>query len=100
MKPLLHQQRIIDLNPTKAILNWEMRVGKSLPAAIWIDLPEQEGNTYIITLKKNKKSWQEMGTKAHILTKSSSKCLVCFFGTLSSPIFHHLNINFQDNFHL
>lgn len=73
MKPLPHQQRIIDLNPAKILLDWEMRVGKTLPASIWIDAPEQAGNTYIICKKSNKKSWQEMGTKATVLTKEEFK---------------------------
>lgn len=73
LTPLPHQQRIIDLNPQKVLLDWEPRVGKTLPAAIWIDLPEQAGNTYIISKKSNKKSWQEMGTKATVLTKEEFK---------------------------
>lgn len=73
LTPLPHQQRIIDLNPKKILLDWEPRVGKSLPAAIWIDLPEQSGNTYIICKKSNKKSWQEMGTQATVLTKEEFK---------------------------
>lgn len=73
MKPLPHQQRIIDLNPKKAILNWEMRTGKTLPATIWIDQPHRAGNTFIITKKSNKKSWQAMNTKATVLTKEEFK---------------------------
>lgn len=73
IKPLPHQKRIIDLNPEKAILDWEMRVGKSLPAAIWIDLPSQRGNTYIICKKSNKKSWQAYNTKATVFTKEEFK---------------------------
>lgn len=69
MKPLPHQQAFIDKNPNKAILNWECRVGKSLPASIWVDDPSRSGNTYIITLKKNKKSWEDFGTKARVITK-------------------------------
>ena len=71
--PLPHQQRIIDLNPKKILLDWEPRVGKTLPACIWIDHPTQAGNTYIICKKSNKKSWQEMGTKATVLTKEEFK---------------------------
>lgn len=73
MIPLPHQQRIIDQNPKRAILNWEMRVGKSLPAALWIDHPAQAGNTYIITKKSNKKSWEAFNTKATVLTKEEFK---------------------------
>jgi len=69
MKLLPHQQNFIDKNPKKALLNWEMRVGKSLPAAVWIDMPCRSGNTYIICKKKNKKSWLEFKTKATVLIK-------------------------------
>src|ERR1035437_3645519 len=69
MKPLPHQQKFLDENPRKALLNWEMRVGKSLPASIWINHPSRSGNTFIICKKKNKKSWQDFKTKATVLTK-------------------------------
>lgn len=68
-----HQKRIVELNPSKAILNWEMRCGKSLPASIWIDNPCRSGNTYIITPKQNKKDWIAMNTKAIVLTKEEFK---------------------------
>ena len=73
MKPLPHQQRIIDLDPKKAILNWEARSGKSLPASVWIDQPQRTGNTFIITKKSNKKMWQAMKTMATVLTKEEFK---------------------------
>ena len=69
MIPLPHQQKFLSRNPNKAILAWEMRVGKSLPAAIWIDMPCRRGNTFIITPKQNKKDWVDFRTKATILTK-------------------------------
>lgn len=75
MELLDHQQRIVGLNPTKCILNWEMRVGKSLPAAVWVDLNEQSGNTYIISKKSNKKEWEAMGSKATVLTKEEFKAV-------------------------
>lgn len=73
MKPYPYQQKFIDENPRKALLAWEMRVGKSLPAAIWIDHPCRAGNTYIITPKQNKKDWLAFGTKATVLTKEEFK---------------------------
>lgn len=73
MKPFPHQQKFLDQNPSKAILAWEMRVGKSLPAAQWIDNPCRSGNTYIITPKQNVKDWQGMGTKATVMTKEAFK---------------------------
>lgn len=69
LTPMPHQARVIKENKPKVLLDWEMRTGKTLPACYWVDAPEQAGNTYIITLKKNKKSWQEMGTKATVMTK-------------------------------
>ena len=68
-----HQAQFIDDNPDKAILAWEMRTGKSLPAAIWIDRPERSGNTFIITPKQNKKDWLAFKTKATVLTKEEFK---------------------------
>ncbi len=68
-----HQERVIRENPKKAILAHEMRTGKSLIAATWIDLPEQAGNTYIVTPKQNKRDWIKMGTKATVLTKEEFK---------------------------
>lgn len=73
MNPYPHQQRIIDLNPKKILLNWEARCGKSLPAAIWIDHPCRAGNTYIITPKQNVEDWKKMGTKATVLSKENFK---------------------------
>lgn len=72
-KLFTHQQRIVDLNPAKILLDWEMRVGKTLPACHWIDATEQAGNTYIICKKANKHSWIEMKTKATVLTKEEFK---------------------------
>lgn len=73
LKPLPHQQKIIDINPHKVLLDWSPRVGKTLPAVIWIDLPSQRGNTYIICKKSNKREWQGMGTLANVLTKEEFK---------------------------
>lgn len=70
---LPHQQRIVDQNPDKILLDWECRVGKTLPACHWIDHPKQAGNTYIICKKSNKADWQAMGTKAMVLTKEEFK---------------------------
>ena len=68
-----YQAQFVDDNPPKALLAWEMRVGKSLPASIWIDRKEQAGNTFIITPKQNKKDWVDFGTKATVLTKEEFK---------------------------
>lgn len=73
MQPLPHQAEFLKRNPRKALLNWEMRVGKTLPAALWVDMPCRTGNTYIVTPKQNKKDWIKMGTKATVLTKEEFK---------------------------
>lgn len=73
MKLYAHQQKIIDDDPKKAILAWEMRTGKTLPASIWIDKPQRSGNTFIITPKANVRDWQKIGTSAVILTKEQFK---------------------------
>lgn len=68
-----HQKEFLKRNPNKAILAWEMRVAKSLPACYWIDHPCRLGNTYIITPKQNKKDWINFGTKATVLSKEEFK---------------------------
>lgn len=50
-----------------------MRVGKTLPAALWVDMDCRVGNTFIITPKQNKKDWVAMNTKATVLTKEEFK---------------------------
>lgn len=80
-----HQADFLKKNPPRAILAWEMRTGKSLPAAVWIDLPEQAGNTYIICPKQLKKGWLEMGTKATVLTKEEFKKLMVPTTKLNKP---------------
>lgn len=69
MIPYPHQKKFLSRNPNKALLNWEARVGKSLPASIWVDMPCRAGNTFIISTKQNKKDWIAFGTKATVLTK-------------------------------
>lgn len=68
-----HQERIIKKNPPKAILAHEMRTGKSLIGAYWIDNPAQAGNTYIICPKQLVKSWKEYNTKAKVISKEEFK---------------------------
>jgi superfamily II DNA or RNA helicase len=73
LKPYPHQQKLIDENPNKALVAFEMRCGKSLVACHWIDHPCRQGNTYIITPKQNKKDWIDFGTNATVLTKEEFK---------------------------
>ena len=84
LKPLPHQQRVIDWNPNKAILNHEMRVGKSLPACHWVDNPCRSKNSYIITLKSNKQEWIDYGTNATVITKEEFKKLM-LSGSIINP---------------
>lgn len=72
--PLMpHQQRFVDQNPRKALLNWEMRVGKTLPGCYWVDHPCRNENAYIVTPKSNKKDWSDMGTSAKVYSKEEFK---------------------------
>jgi superfamily II DNA or RNA helicase len=73
MKLWPHQAKFLKENPAKAILAWEMRTGKTLPASIWIDDPKQAGNTFIVSPKRNKKDWMRLGTKATVLSKEEFK---------------------------
>lgn len=75
MQLFKHQEQFMKENPDKALLAWEMRVGKSLPASIWIDHPCRVGNTYIVTPKQNKKDWLDFKTKATVLSKEEFKKL-------------------------
>lgn len=66
-----HQKRILDQYPNKALLCWEMRTGKSLPASI---MTKKEGdNGIIICPKQLKKDWQELNPEANIYTKEEFK---------------------------
>lgn len=73
MKLYPYQAQFVDDNPDRAILAWEMRVGKSLPTSIWIDRKERSGNTYIITPKQNVSDWKAFKTKAQVLSKEQFK---------------------------
>ena len=70
---LPHQEKVVLENKPKVLLDFECRVGKTLPACHWIDNPSQAGNTFIICKKSNKKSWQAMGTQATVYTKEEFK---------------------------
>lgn len=66
-----HQKRILELNPDKALLCWEMRTGKSLPASIWTN---QRGNNGIIVCPKQlKKDWEKLNPEAYVLSKEEFK---------------------------
>lgn len=71
LKPYPHQQNFIDKNPDRAIMAWEARSGKTLPAVYWLN--KRQGEKYVICLKQNKKDWQETNTGAIVLTKEEFK---------------------------
>lgn len=73
MKLYPHQVEFLKENPDKAILAWEMRTGKTLPASKWIDHPSRAGNTLIITPKANKQDWVDLDTRATVYTKEEFK---------------------------
>lgn len=72
-KPLPHQLRFIQENKQKVLLDWECRVGKTIPACYWVDHPTRNSNTFIVCKKSNKKMWQNMGTGATVYTKEEFK---------------------------
>lgn len=66
MKLMPHQQRIVDTNPRKALLNWEMRVGKTLPAVLWLK-NHCNGKRVVVCMKQNKMDWLIAVDDARIL---------------------------------
>ena len=71
--PAPHQQRIIDLNPRKILLDWETRSGKSLPASVWVNMLCRSERAYIICKKQDKKDWEAIAGEAKVLTKEEFK---------------------------
>jgi hypothetical protein len=68
-----HQQRFIDKNPDRALLLWEMRTGKSLPAKLWSEHPSRNAGAVIVCLKQNKKDWERLCPDAIVKTKEEFK---------------------------
>lgn len=68
-----HQQKFIDENPDYALLAWEMRTGKQLPACLWSNHPRRNKNPIVICLKQNKKDWQRDAPHATVYTKEEIK---------------------------
>ncbi len=66
-----HQQRLYDENPKRALLNHEMRTGKSLIGAEWI--ARRIGNRYIVCPKQLKKDWEFMSGGAQVYSKEEFK---------------------------
>jgi hypothetical protein len=88
----------IDQNPDYALLAWEMRTGKQLPACLWSNHPKRNKNPIVVCLKQNKSDWKKDAPHATVYTKEEIKkfgkdiknptCLVideCH--TCASPLF-------------
>lgn len=68
-----HQKRFLDQNPNRALLVWEMRTGKSLPAKFWSNHPSRNKDPLVISLKSNKKEWQDLCPHANVMSKEEFK---------------------------
>lgn len=68
-----HQQRVLEWNPTHALLVHDMRTGKSLIGQEWSRHPDRKARAVIICLKKNKKEWQDRCPHARVYTKEEFK---------------------------
>lgn len=68
-----HQQRFIKQNPDYALLVWEMRTGKSIPAKLWSEHPKRNKNAVVVCMKSNKKDWQKLCPNTHVCTKEEFK---------------------------
>lgn len=73
MKLRPHQERFLKTNPDYALLVWEMRTGKSLPAKLWSERPERNHNAVIVCLKANKTEWKTNCPQANVFTKEEFK---------------------------
>jgi superfamily II DNA or RNA helicase len=71
MKLRPHQQRIVDSNPDKALLCWEMRTGKSLPAKLWLE--KRGGNSIIVCPKALVQDWKDLAPFARVFSKENFK---------------------------
>ena len=70
MKLWPHQQRIIDINPKKSLLCWEMRTGKTLPASMW---GQKRPSCLVVCPKQLLKDWQKLMPTDDVLTKEQFK---------------------------
>jgi len=66
-----HQKEILDLNPDRALLCWEMRTGKSLPAMLWAQ--RRGGTTLIVCPKQLVQDWKTLAPFAIVLSKEQFK---------------------------
>jgi hypothetical protein len=93
-----HQKEFVDRNPDYALLAWEMRVGKQLPACIWSNHPKRNSNPIIVCLKQSRDDWKKDAPHATVYSKEEFKkyyknikdpsCLVIDEAhTTASPLF-------------
>ena len=66
-----HQARFIDDNLDKALLCWEMRVGKSWPAAIWAE--RRNSNAIVVCPKQLIADWKKLTPFATVYSKEQFK---------------------------
>ena len=68
-----HQQRLLEENPSYALLVHEMRTGKSLIGKNWSEHPVRNAVAVIVCIKSNKNEWVELCPNALVLTKEEFK---------------------------
>lgn len=68
-----HQKAFLEKNPDHAILAWEMRTGKTLPAVLWSNDPKRNKNAIIITPKTNRDDWKRQAPHATVYSKEEFK---------------------------
>lgn len=68
-----HQQRFLDQNPDKALLCWDCRTGKTLPASIWGKNRGTRG--VIVCPKQGVEDWKRHSPEALVLSKEQFKKL-------------------------
>lgn len=68
-----HQKEFLDKNPDNAILAWEMRTGKSLPACLWSNDPKRNKKAIIVCPKQLKPDWVRDAPHATVYTKEEFK---------------------------
>ena len=66
-----HQQRFLDQNPDKALLCWDCRTGKTLPASIWGKNRGTRG--VIVCPKQGVEDWKRHSPEAMVLSKEQFK---------------------------
>ncbi len=80
MKLRPHQKRFLDADPDKALLCWEMRTGKSLPASLWGDRRGSGG--VVVCPKQLVKDWKKLCPKSRVMSKEEFKKRADSIGTV------------------